>query len=56
MKVLFNGNEVEMKKAEPTTKLTKKQIEAIRLFAKAKTINYINNLKKNRDEDGQNRV
>lgn len=45
MKVVFNGGDVQMKKAEPTTKLTKKQVEAVKLYAKAYMKNYINNIK-----------
>ena len=33
MKIYFNGNNVELN-AEPTTKLTKKQIESIKIYAK----------------------
>lgn len=45
MKVVFNGNQVQMKEAEPTTKLTKKQVEAVKLYTKAYMKNYINNIK-----------
>ena len=47
MKVYFNAKDVELKTEEhQETQLTKKQVEKIKLYAKAKTINYINNLKK----------
>lgn len=45
MKVVFNGGDVQMKQAEPTTKLTKKQVEAVKLYTKAYIKNYINNIK-----------
>ena len=45
MKIYFNGNQVQMKQAEPTTKLTKKQVEAVKLYAKAYMKNYINHIK-----------
>lgn len=41
MKVVFNGKDVQMK-LEQQTQLTKKQVEKIKLYAKAKTLQLIN--------------
>ena len=45
MKIYFSGGDVQMKQAEPTTKITKKQVEAAKLYAKAYMKNYINHIK-----------
>ena len=50
MKVYFNAKDVQLKveeehRTEPTTKLTKKQVEAVKLYAKAYMKNYINHIK-----------
>lgn len=43
MKVYFNAKDVELKTEEhQETQLTKKQVEKIKLYAKAKTLQLIN--------------
>ena len=34
MKIYFSDGDVQLKQVEPTTKLTKKQIESIKIYAK----------------------
>ena len=47
MKVYFNAKDVELKTEEhQETQLTKKQVEKIKLYAKARTIQLIKNKRK----------
>ena len=46
MKIIFNGNDIQMKMEQEQTKLTKKQVEKIKLYAKARTLQLIKNKRK----------
>ena len=47
MKVYFNAKDIELKTDEnQETQLTKKQVEKIKLYAKARTIQLIKNKRK----------